>query len=139
MATMRLKVNGTLSSSKRTKHIKARYFFIKDKVVLGEVDIEHCPTEIMGADVLNKPKGGQHFCLDRSYLMNVDVDYNNDLELLKTHPPSFLRRIKVWLTHNANVRQLTTGACWVITQSQNSITRFPNGKLPIGKTFLPIN
>ena len=41
MATMRLEINGILSSSKRTKHIKARYFFIKDKVDLGGVEIEH--------------------------------------------------------------------------------------------------
>ena len=39
IATMRLEINGTLSSSKRTKHIKARYFFIKDKVHSGEVEI----------------------------------------------------------------------------------------------------
>ena len=39
MSTMRLEINGTLSSSNRTKHIKARYFFIKDKVDLGEAEI----------------------------------------------------------------------------------------------------
>ena len=37
MGTMRLEINGTLSSSKRTNHIKARYFFIKDKLDSGEV------------------------------------------------------------------------------------------------------
>ena len=40
----------------------------------------------MWADVLNKPKGGRPFRLDRSYLMNVAVNYDNDLELLQTHP-----------------------------------------------------
>ena len=35
VVTMCLAINCTLSSSKRTKHIKARYFFIKDKVDLG--------------------------------------------------------------------------------------------------------
>ena len=86
MATMRLEINDTLSSSKHTKHTKARYFFIKDKVDSGEVEIEHCPTDTMWADVLNKPKGGKPFRLDHSYLMNVAVDYDNDLELLQTHP-----------------------------------------------------
>ena len=37
MATMRLEINGSLSISKRTKHIKARYFFNKDKVDTGEI------------------------------------------------------------------------------------------------------
>ena len=35
MATMRLEINVTLSRSKRTKQIKARYSFIKDKVDSG--------------------------------------------------------------------------------------------------------
>ena len=86
MATMRLEINGTLSSSKYNKHIKARYFFIKYKVDSGEVEIEQCPTETMLADVLEKPKGGRPFRIDLSYLMNVVVDYNIDLELLQTHP-----------------------------------------------------
>ena len=42
-STMRLAVNGSLSSSKRTKHIKARYYFIKDKIEEGEVDVRYCP------------------------------------------------------------------------------------------------
>ena len=40
----------------------------------------------MWADVLNKPKGGRPFCLDRSYLMNVAIDYDNDLQLLQNQP-----------------------------------------------------
>ena len=52
----------------------------------GEIEIEHFPTEMIWAYVLNNPKGGRHFCLYFSYLMNVPVDYDNDMELLKTHP-----------------------------------------------------
>ena len=37
MATMRLEINGSLSSSKRTKHIKDKCFFIKYKVECGEI------------------------------------------------------------------------------------------------------
>ena len=66
LSTINLAVNGTLSSSKRTKHIKARYFFIKDKIEEGEVEIRYCPTEKMWSDVLNKPKQGVH--LERTAL-----------------------------------------------------------------------
>ena len=52
----------------------------------GEIEIEHCPTEMMWENVLNNPKGGRPFRLDRSYLMNVSADYDNNMELLKTHP-----------------------------------------------------
>ena len=56
LSTMRLAINGSLSSSSRTKHIKAKYYFVKDKIEEGKIDLRHCPTEIMWSDVLNKPK-----------------------------------------------------------------------------------
>ncbi len=34
-----LETNGRTSGSKRTKHIKVRYFFVKDMVEKGEVEI----------------------------------------------------------------------------------------------------
>ena len=83
---MQLAVNGSLSSSPRTKHIKTRYYFIKDKIEEGEVEIQHCPTEKMWSDVLNKPKQGAGFRKDRSVLMNVPVDYDDQVEYAKTHP-----------------------------------------------------
>ena len=47
MSAILFKTNGRASSSKQTKHIKVKYFFIKDKVDQREVRIEHCPTEQM--------------------------------------------------------------------------------------------
>jgi hypothetical protein len=47
LSTINLAVNGTFLSSKRTKHIKARYFFIKDKIEEGKVEIRYCPTKKM--------------------------------------------------------------------------------------------
>jgi len=38
-----------------TKHINVRYHFTKDQVEKGTVEIIHCPTEEMIADVLTKP------------------------------------------------------------------------------------
>ena len=56
LSTLRLATDGSMSLSKRTKHIKARYYFIKDKVEEGEVEVQYCPTDKMWSDVLNKPK-----------------------------------------------------------------------------------
>ena len=50
------------------------------------MEIEHWPTENILADVLSKPKGVRPFLLYISYLMNVAVDYDNELELLQTRP-----------------------------------------------------
>jgi len=40
MATMRLEVNGAMISSKRTKHINARYFMVKDRIDEGELEVQ---------------------------------------------------------------------------------------------------
>eukprot|EP00956_Cyclotella_meneghiniana_P009212 scaffold12647_cov40-Cyclotella_meneghiniana.AAC.1 len=74
-STILLATNGRWSSSKRTKHIKSRYFFVKDKVDAGEVSVEYRPTDQMWCDVLTKPKQGQAFRKDRAMLMDCDVDY----------------------------------------------------------------
>ena len=63
-----------MSSSNRTKHIKAKFFFVTDKVEQGEVVIEHKPTEQMWIDVNTKPKQGTPYRVDRSEIMNCPVE-----------------------------------------------------------------
>jgi hypothetical protein len=58
MSTLSLAKNGYVSSSKRTKHIKAKYFFVRHYHNTGEIDLQYCPTEQMWADVLTKPLQG---------------------------------------------------------------------------------
>ena len=70
----------------RTKHIKAKYYFIKDNVERGEVKIQYCPTEVMWDDVLNKQNQGKGFRTDRSHLMNIPVEYDDEVEQRHTHP-----------------------------------------------------
>ncbi len=72
--------NGRWSSSKGTKHIKSRYFLIKDKIHKREVQMEYRPTERMWSDILTKPKQGAGFHRDRAYLMNVSEGYDDDAE-----------------------------------------------------------
>ena len=87
-STILLANNGRWSSSKRTKHIKSRYFFIKDKIDQGEVSIEHQPTNmmLMWSDVLTKPKQGKGFSVDMAMLMNVPEMYNDEEERKRMHP-----------------------------------------------------
>jgi hypothetical protein len=54
MSALLLKKNGCVLSSKRTKHIKAKYFLIKDYYDAGEIDVKFCPTDGMWADMLTK-------------------------------------------------------------------------------------
>ena len=73
-SAMLLERNGKMSSSKRTKHIKMKYFFVTDKIEQGEVVVEHMPTDKMWIDVNTKPKMGRPFRVDRSMIMNCPVD-----------------------------------------------------------------
>ena len=79
-------MNGSMSSSSHTKHIKARYYFVKVKVEEGEVDIRYCPTKKMWSDILNKPQQGSPFSKDRAMIMNVPVNYYDRVKFLKMNP-----------------------------------------------------
>ena len=65
-----LEKNGTASSSKRTRHINIRFFFVKDRVDAGELSIEYCPTDKMVADFFTKPLQGEKFLSFRRIIMN---------------------------------------------------------------------
>ncbi len=65
---------------KKSKLIKAKFFFVKDKVDEGEMRVIDCPTETMWAEVLTKPLQGAAFKKMRAELMNWLVDYEENKE-----------------------------------------------------------
>jgi hypothetical protein len=74
MSAILLEKNGKLSSSRRTRHINIRYFFIADRVAQGKVPIEHCGTDDMLGDFFTKPVQGAKFIKFRNLIMNVSCD-----------------------------------------------------------------
>jgi hypothetical protein len=94
-----LEKNGRGSSSKRTRHIDVRYFFIADRVASKEVRIEYCPTEAMIADFFTKPLQGILFRRMRNAIMNI-VDpamlVNSDPIASKHQDPRSVLKIKSW-------------------------------------------
>ncbi len=68
-SAMLLKRNGKASSSKRTKHINFRYFFITDRISKGEVRVEWCLIKDMVADFMTKPLQGSAFRKFRDLIM----------------------------------------------------------------------
>ena len=58
------------ATSKRTRHVNIRYFFITDRINSGEVMLEHTFTEDMLADLLTKPLSGDKFDSLRDRLLN---------------------------------------------------------------------
>ena len=75
MSAILLETNRKGSSYKRTKHIKVKYFYIKDKIDQGEIMVKHCPTEQMWSDINTKPKQGVAFCEFRVQVMGIEPDY----------------------------------------------------------------
>jgi hypothetical protein len=60
-STILLQKNGKKSSSKRTRALNIRYFFLTDQVEKGNIAIEYCPTEDMIGDYFTKPLQGKLF------------------------------------------------------------------------------
>jgi hypothetical protein len=71
MSAMLLEKNGKASSSKRTKHINIRYFFVTDRINKGELTVEWCPTADMIGDFMTKPTQGSMFKRFRDQIMGV--------------------------------------------------------------------
>jgi hypothetical protein len=58
-STMLLMKNGRLPSGKRTKHLDVRYFYAKDLIDRGILQVTHCVSEQMIADFFTKPLQGR--------------------------------------------------------------------------------
>ena len=56
------------SGAERTRHIDIRYFWVKERVVNGEMRVEHKGTKEMYANVLTKPLQGSQFVYERQCL-----------------------------------------------------------------------
>ena len=70
-SAMLLEKNGKASSSKRTKHINIRCFFVTDGINKGEVSVVWCPTGNMTGDFMTKPLQGALFRRFRDHIVGV--------------------------------------------------------------------
>jgi hypothetical protein len=71
LSAILLEKNGKASSSKRTKHIHVRYYFVTDRIKKGHMSVDWCPTEDMTGDFMTKPNQGSTFTKFRDQLMGV--------------------------------------------------------------------
>ncbi len=66
-----LEKNGKRSSSKRTRAINIRYFFITDQDEKGNLKVEYCPTGDMVGDYFTKPLQGDVFRKFKAAIMGA--------------------------------------------------------------------
>jgi hypothetical protein len=68
-SAIRLERNGQRSSSRRTRHLDIKYFWVKDRLKVERINVEYCPTESMVADFFTKPLQGAIFHKLRDIVM----------------------------------------------------------------------
>jgi hypothetical protein len=74
LSAILIEKNGRASSSKRTKHINVRYFFIRDRIASGEITVKHCPATEMLADHFTNPLQGAMFRRFRAEIQGIPID-----------------------------------------------------------------
>ena len=67
-----LERNGRSSSTKWTKHMNIRYFYVTEQVEKRAIHVTHCPTEEMIGDFFMKPLQGSLFIKMRNYIMGSE-------------------------------------------------------------------
>ena len=61
--------------SGKSKHMRVRYHAIAEQVANGEIELLHCPTTKMLADILTKPGGGSSFTdLVEAIVKGIDIE-----------------------------------------------------------------
>ena len=73
-SAMLLANNGWASSSKCTRHMNIRYFFITDRIQAGDLRVEYCPTDDMIADFFTKPLQGGKFVRFHDQILNIQSE-----------------------------------------------------------------
>ena len=68
-----LETNGQKSSSKRTRALNIRYFFLADQVAKGNLEIQYLPTDAMWGDYMTKPLQGKLFQKFRKAIMGMET------------------------------------------------------------------
>ena len=71
-STIKLLENGIESSTKRTRHINIRYYFLTDRIEKGELKVQYCSSDEMVADYFSKPLQGEKFMKFRKMIMNLE-------------------------------------------------------------------
>ena len=61
-SAMLLEKNGRASSSKRTRHVNVRYYFVTDQVNKKRLRVEYCPTKEMVSDGIDSIEQATKCC-----------------------------------------------------------------------------
>jgi len=67
--TEKMAKNGKMPCSSKSRHISIKFFWINDRIKQGNMDIRHCPSNIMLVDLFIKTLQGAKFHMFRTVIM----------------------------------------------------------------------
>lgn len=73
-SAIKLENNGKRSSTKRTRHINIRYFFVSGEIKNGNVQVIYCPTKETVADYFTKGLQGHLFRTHRNAILGITAE-----------------------------------------------------------------
>ena len=115
--SIKIQKNGRRSSSKRTRQINARYYFITDRITKRQESVELCPTLDMIGDYFTKALQGSQFRIFRSIIIGIHKDdipaYNPSRRALHEERKMKLKKNKEEAQKSAKltVDQVNQGVC----------------------------
>ena len=71
--------NGKTSSSKRTRHLNLRDYFVTDQVKKSHLKVEFCPTQDILADFFTQPPQGALFIHMHEKILSLFVSTNPNI------------------------------------------------------------
>ena len=95
-----------MSARKASRHIHHRFFLIADKAEKGYISVEHCGTKEMWADGNTKPLQGAGFRLFRPKVMGILENYDDEAEMVRTHPELLLKPKEAGVVSSADLKVL---------------------------------
>ena len=121
-SAIKMEKNGRNSCTGKSRHIDIRYFFTKDRVDKGEIEIKYAPSHLMVADYFTKPLQGNNFKIFRDIVMgNSDInDVIGDLKL--SH--AMKERVDKYIENYKNVSENKNSKI----QKENSYADIVRGK-----------
>ena len=64
--------------SERSRHINIRYFWIKEQVDKGQVQVQYTPTEVMLANLFTKAVQGRQFRAETAMVTGVNLEPDDE-------------------------------------------------------------
>jgi hypothetical protein len=109
------------------KHIKAKFFLIKDYYDSGEIELRYCLTYVMWADILTKPLQGQKSgtCVYSSKTVHGTMMMTSNLKLTNWLGDQWTNKSKL-LLHGGSVLMDTTNQATKPTTMASTSTSHKN-------------